>query len=220
VLDIRCFPQYAYGVLIESSAAVDLAHPSGSVWQYGDEGVYPDGAWLSIVVEDEIAVTVVTRDQATAARIVDSVQTIDGVDGSGCTPRFDQRSDADLGGQADRRSRMSICRYDPDGWLVQSERLSEQDTESATEALSAAPIRQGQSPCSGTPVRHSTVVMGFGHDLGSVWVRWGSQCGGERGVFFSGVVRELTPDILFWALSPGWSGSVPDGVPMPDRLRS
>ncbi len=82
VATIGCDPQYAYGVRFESSAAVDLAHPSGSVWQYGDEGVYPDGAWLSIVVEDEVAVTVVTRDQATASRIVESVQTIDGVDGT------------------------------------------------------------------------------------------------------------------------------------------
>ncbi len=77
VATIGCLPQYAYGVTFASSAAVDLAHPSGSIWQYGDEGVYPDGAWLSIVVEDEVAVTVVTRDQATASRIVESVQTID-----------------------------------------------------------------------------------------------------------------------------------------------
>ena len=83
-------PQYAYGVRFESSAAVDLAHASGSVWQYGDEGVYPDGAWLSIVVEDEVAVTVVSRDQATASRIVESVQTIDVVDRNGCTPRVDE----------------------------------------------------------------------------------------------------------------------------------
>jgi hypothetical protein len=30
----------------------------------------------------------------------------------------------------------------------------------------------------------------------------------------------LTPDLLYWALSPGWSGAVPRGVPFPDRLRS
>ena len=117
VASIDCHPQYAYGVRFESSAAVDLAHPSGSVWQYGDEGVYPDGAWLSIVVEDEVAVTVVTRDQATASRIVESVQTIDGVDGNGCTPRLDEELEDGDRGLADQDSRMSICRYDTTaGW--------------------------------------------------------------------------------------------------------
>ena len=101
---------------------------------------------------------------------------------------------------------MPICRYDADGWLVQSERLSEQDTESALAALSAAPIRQEQPACSGTPgQRYGTVVMGNGRDLGSVSVVWESDCAGERGVFFSGVVRELTPEVLYWALSPGWT---------------
>jgi hypothetical protein len=142
------------------------------------------------------------------------------VDGNGCRSRRDERSDGDLSGQAEQDSRISICSYDDHGWLFQSERLSEQDTESATEALSEGPIRQEQVVCTGTPDhRYGTVVMGFGQDLGSVSVVWESDCDGERGVFFSGVVRELTPDVLYWALSPGWTGGVPDGVPLPDQLR-
>jgi hypothetical protein len=31
--------------------------------------------------------------------------------------------------------------------------------------------------------------------------------------------RRLTADVLYWALSPGWSGSFPAGVPVPERLR-
>ena len=38
-------------------------------------------------------------------------------------------------------------------------------------------------------------------------------------VTVDGHVRELTSDVLYWALSPGWSGSVPDGVSLPSELR-
>jgi hypothetical protein len=30
----------------------------------------------------------------------------------------------------------------------------------------------------------------------------------------------LTADVLYWALSPGWSGAVGNDVPVPDRLRT
>ena len=33
-----------------------------------------------------------------------------------------------------------------------------------------------------------------------------------------GQVRELTPDVLYWALSPGWTGDGTD-VPLPPELR-
>ena len=115
--------QYAYGVRFDSSAAVDLAHPSGSIWQYGDEGVLPRRRLALDRGRDEVAVTVVTRDQATASRIVDSVQTIDGVDGNGCAPRLDDRFEDGDRGRANQDSRMSICRYD-DRRLVGPERAT------------------------------------------------------------------------------------------------
>ena len=31
--------------------------------------------------------------------------------------------------------------------------------------------------------------------------------------------RELTEDVLYWALSPGWSGAVSGDVPLPPHLR-
>ena len=80
---------------------------------------------------------------------------------------------------------MSVCRYDPDGWLVQSERLSPHDTESARDALSRAPMRQEQPACSKPGERYGTVLMGNGDDLGSVWVVWESKCASRRGVFYS-----------------------------------
>ena len=62
------------------------------------------------------------------------------------------------------------------------------------------------------------MVMG-GHGLNAISIVWESDCASRRGAFLSGSVGALTPEILYWALSPGWNGSAPDGVPMPDRLR-
>jgi hypothetical protein len=63
VLAIACRPRRAYGVSFGPSAAVDLARPTGTISQYGDQGYHPDGAWLSIVVEGDVALTVVTRER-------------------------------------------------------------------------------------------------------------------------------------------------------------
>jgi hypothetical protein len=38
-------------------------------------------------------------------------------------------------------------------------------------------------------------------------------------VTVDGQVRELTSEVVYWALSPGWSGSVPGEVPLPSELR-
>lgn len=74
VLDVRCQPQHAYGVSLGSSAAVDPAYPSGHVWQYGDEGFYPRGAWLSMVYNDTWLVTIRTPDRQLTELIAASVK--------------------------------------------------------------------------------------------------------------------------------------------------
>jgi hypothetical protein len=38
-------------------------------------------------------------------------------------------------------------------------------------------------------------------------------------VTVDGDVRELTPEVVLWALSPGWTGSLDAGIPLPVRLR-
>ncbi len=62
------------------------------------------------------------------------------------------------------------------------------------------------------------ILTGSG-DLGSSRIVFESFCPPANGVFLSGVVRELTAEILYWALSPGWSGGVDGSVPLPDQLR-
>ena len=55
--------------------------------------------------------------------------------------------------------------------------------------------------------------MGFGEAWDPSRIVWESDCASRRGAFFSGAVRELTPEVLYWALSPGWSGSVAAAYP-------
>jgi hypothetical protein len=47
----------------------------------------------------------------------------------------------------------------------------------------------------------------------------GAPCA-DRGVFIDARERrELTEEVMYWALSPGWSGGVDAGVPLPAALR-
>ena len=113
-----------------------------------------------------------------------------------------------------------MCRYGPDGWLEQSDSCCRRRTARRPwEALAAAPLRQDHEGCPGHPDRYPQVVFTGGTDLGSVRVVSDSECPEGHGVFFSGIVRELTEDVMFWALSPGWSGSVSGDVPLPEGLR-
>jgi hypothetical protein len=40
-----------------------------------------------------------------------------------------------------------------------------------------------------------------------------------HGFSWDGDEHDLTADVLYWVLSPGWSGGVEGEVPMPDMLR-
>jgi len=213
---IACIPASGYGISFFDSIVVTMLGPEGEVRQPGDASV-PDGAWTGFATVDGGAgVSVVAASKDLAQRILDSAQRVEGVDGNGCAPKDGEGGST--GDSADDE-RVSVCRYDADGWLVQSERLSEEDTAPAMAALAAAPMRQEQEPCGLSMEFYDTVVIGNGADLGSVRVVWESQCVGRNGVFFSGVVRELTEDVLYWALSPGWSGGVSGDVPLPTELR-
>jgi hypothetical protein len=132
-------------------------------------------------------------------------------DANGCTS---QRGEAPPGDVPE--GSMTVCRYGDDGLLEQSEVLTGDDAERAVAALSAAPtIPEGLGGCphdateAGPIVRLRTAAIHANVDLGG-------DCPTVHGL---GPDRELTADVLYWALSPGWSGSFPDGVPVPKELR-
>ena len=53
---------------------------------------------------------------------------------------------------------------------------------------------------------HGFVRVGSGEDLGTMSIVFENDCADHNGIFLSGTARELTSDVLYWGLSPGWSG--------------
>ena len=147
--------------------------------------------------------------------VLDSFDEVTGVDANGCTPRASDDSDP-----IPAQGTLRLCRYGGDGWLEQSEVLTGPDSAAAVAALDAAPER-GPRRCP-PPGETDTVIQvvagpgaGSGDDrAGAAHLAW---CGG--GVFgWGGAERDLTADVLYWVLSPGWTGQIPDGITM-ERLR-
>jgi hypothetical protein len=203
-------PANGYGVMFMDGALADLAYSAGHIWQYekGDDfAAYPDGAWLGYQrggdTGDNI-VWVVGPDRATTEQVLGSVQRITGVDANGCSPEPpDQPSRAAEG-------MVRLCRYGADGWLEQSESLTGQDAAEAVQSLDAAPT--GQARRCTLPTDRTYVTVTAGEVQGSVAL---DQC---LGFSWDGQPKELTADVLFWVLSPGWSGQIPEGVSL-DKLR-
>jgi hypothetical protein len=110
---------------------------------------------------------------------------------------------------------MRICRYDGKGLLEQSEMLSGNDVERAVDALEAAPEIPPDQTCPRNVTEVVPVVRMRTSQLHAN-VDLGGDCPIVHGLDAD---RELTPDVLYWALSPGWSGSVPEGVSLPSELR-
>jgi hypothetical protein len=176
------------------------------------ERAYPNGAWVGDIALGHVGVRVVARDEETARAVLGSAELLEGVDDNGCAPRM---ADAVPG-----RARMSVCSYGGDGWLSRSEQLSDVDTAAALTALNQAPVLNDQPPCAATPERETfdTVLMSVSR--ATYRVVWDRACESDRGVFTdSGQQRGLTADVMYWALQPGWSGSVDGSVPLPEVLR-
>jgi hypothetical protein len=107
-----------------------------------------------------------------------------------------------------------VCRYDGTGALEQSEALFGEGAGKAVTALQAAPDPGACADTSKGSQPHEVVVM----KAAGVSARVDLVDGCPR-VTVDGKVRELTADVVYWALSPGWSGEVPAGVPLPSELR-
>ena len=82
-------------------------------------------------------------------------------------------------------------------------------------ALEAAPTAAGGPGCSPDPTAVVPLVRLRTADLHAN-VDLGGECPTVHGL---GPDRELTADVLYWALSPGWSGTVPGDVSLPSELR-
>ena len=106
---------------------------------------------------------------------------------------------------------MSVCRYDTTGALEQSELLVGSDAEDAATALDGT--QQGELDCQPADVPGATIRMFDGDRDASI------ELDGACTVVEGTPAGIVDADVLWWALSPGWTGDA-TGLPLPSALRS
>ena len=214
---VLCEPEaIGFGVSFGDTSAIDPAYASGHVWQYeaGDVTQYVPGSWLGYWYDGNDLVEVNAGDKETVQAIVDSVQRVDGADANGCPVSRQE-------GYTTDSDQLSVCRYDGDGRLEQSELLSADDTAEAIAALEAAPAGEPEllASCAEDQLPFLNVDMITSNRTSTVIIQ--APCPYKPGITSGGEsFQDLTEDVLYWALSPGWTGSVEQGVPVPDPLRA
>jgi hypothetical protein len=209
VASIACSPRYGHGVVFGQRPAASLAHPSGQVWRYDSGDDYAPGTWLGYWYDDNDLVQVAAGDKETVEEVIGSVQVVGSVDGNGC-PVADEGG---AGGGAD--DEVSVCRYSAEGDLEQSERLTGDDAAAARAAVEGATENPRGHLCKNGPEPYVVMTV----DGARADVKYAGHLCVDRGLFVGDQRRELTEDVLYWALSPGWSGSVESWVPLPPKLR-
>lgn len=209
---IACTPISSYGISFQEIEmdAEDEPFDWPVVTQTG--GGWPSGTYVGAHGENGVLVTVAGPDQRQLLDILATVAPIDRVDPNGCAVHADD--------PVPQGTLMSVCRYDADGLLVQSERLDTEGTLLAARGIVVAE-QATEDGCRG---RDSTpdpfVLMSTEED--QVRVVFESESCETRGVFTAdGGVRlgPLHRDLLWWAISPGWSGTTEGDVPLPSVLR-
>jgi hypothetical protein len=203
---VLCEPDQAYGLVFQEIDNRDdfqwpVVQQRGQGWP---EGSYSGGRGIGGVL-----VTVTTRTSAEASYLLYSMHAIPATgDANGCQYRL--RPDAN----APPEGGVSVCRYDEQGQLEQSEALLGEDAGRAVRAMQAAPEPGECADTSRGAQPHRVVVL----TAAGLSARVDLVEGCPR-VSVDSRVRELTPEVLYWALSPGWTGSLPDGLALPDVLR-
>ncbi len=170
-------------------------YDSGHVWQFETEGdadpIYPDGAWLGYWYDADTVVTVVAPDRATARRLVDSVETIDGADPNDCPATLGEAEAATI---TESYETFSICRYGPDDLLTASRRLIGRESQVAQDAIFSSPRKTRTVDCPTEDDLSRIALLSSGGYVATAVT--GAACEGWNGLFASGVERDLTPDAL------------------------
>lgn len=213
---VGCHPQVGYGLDFFDPASETpdvLGAKPGEATRFDppdtEEGMlYPPGAWVGSQQTDNAGVLVVAPDKRTAMQILASTTTVTALDPLGCPAQWDGSAVV-----SPSTERISVCRYGGDGWLQQSDLLTEEQSATALSEIGRGPLDDGAVGCAGT--EDTTIALG---SLGVVTLT--SQCKEGNRLVLSGTIHELTERDVYWALSPGWSGGWRDNwVPMPDELR-
>ena len=206
---IACDPLQGYGVQFLADTSTVFAYTPGEAHRVvGSDSPYPGGAWEGYQQTGNAGVQVVASSREEVQAVLDSFEQVDGVDANGCPSQIGDDWSLPTNPTDDVR----VCRYSGDQWLEQSELLTGQDAAAAVAALDAAPQRPSRScpaPNPEDPEARATIIVQTGDRAAAIRLNWCS------GLFAWGTPeRDLTPDVLHWVLSPGWSGQVPDGITM------
>ncbi len=174
---------------------------------------WPPDAYVGAHGIGDVLVQVTAPSEQQAREILATVRAI-GPEGdvNGCP--VDAGSDPVVPGHV-----MAVCRYDEAGALEQSERLDADEAASAEEAIGSAPYDTRRGPLCPSPHAPTTTIRMVSSAMDAT-VTFGGSCPLDTRVAFGDEGRTLGREVLYWALSPGWSGSVPDGVHLPSELRT
>jgi hypothetical protein len=204
--DILCEPASTYGISFQ-----EIDNRDDFEWPdvHQDSGGWPEQNAVGGRGIGGVLVMVATPEADEGLSILATMRPIgpDG-DANGCRARLTGD------GASPPEGGLSVCRYDGTGALEQSEALFGEDAGKAVTALQAAPDPGACADTSQGSQPHEVVVM----KAAGVSARVDLVAGCPR-VTVDGKVRDLTSDVVYWALSPGWSGEVPAGVPLPPELR-
>lgn len=189
---IACNPANGYGVTVGPAELYESA--SGDVYPYSATGNpeprYPDGTWVSIWYDDEVAVTIATPDRALTEQILGSVKEFEDVDANGCGAKLGFAESA----TGDGTESLAVCRYDEADDLEWSRGLDAEQGQRLEAALEAAPVRSEATTCD-TPDQTTgrTIVLTGGGYTATVLDT--SSCEADNGIYYSDAVRELTDDV-------------------------
>jgi hypothetical protein len=204
----RC-PSSAYGLGFQALDGNDetfdwpVALQTGTGW--------PPNAWVGAHGTGGVLVQVTAPTRQEALAVLATVRRIGSQgDPYGCTSSRGEAPPLEVPTGA-----MRICRYDDQGLLEQSELLVGDDVAKAVDALEEAPeLISADRDCALKVTEIEPVVRLHTSDVHAN-VDLGGACPLVHGL---GADRQLTPDVLYWALSPGWSGDSTN-LPLPPELR-
>lgn len=184
---------------------------------------YAEDAGIAEATIGETTLRVIAPTRKLADQVAATARPIGKVDSNGCpaTVKITELGDftSDFAGDATPGGdeQLSVCRYarSQDGsaypvpaYLAQSERLSAKDSASLFTALEEAP--PGSDPdshtmdCASRVGDQAVLLRTISKSL--AWVHYDG-CAGN-GIDLGESTRVLTPEVLRWSLSPGWSGGI------------
>lgn len=207
---MACTPTYTFGVTVVPSGDDQLG-PYGD--DFDDPANFPEGAVVEQKVLGDHRVIAVFESEQVAEDVIATAHLNRGVDANGC-PTTEPIAELGLAATVGAEGGpISVCRYSGEDRanLLQSERLSAADSDAARAAIASAPAGTGpddsEDQCFQAPGESETEAVLFRTETGAyAWVHY-DLCRGHA-VDLGSSTKKLTPEVMRWALSPGWSGGM------------